>query len=153
LALLFTIPGIPVLYYGDELGLAGASDPDSRRVMPDLALLSLRQRRVLDVVHKLGTLRARTEALRTGARRTLVAERDTYVFTRAAASGSIAVVLVSKSEAPITIALAPDVLPPGGLVDAIDHTEFRVESGLATPVPMAPLSFRILTPRLSGDGF
>ena len=30
-ALTFTLPGIPVLYYGDEIGLAGANDPDNRR--------------------------------------------------------------------------------------------------------------------------
>ncbi len=29
----FSIPGIPVIYYGDEIGLAGANDPDNRRMM------------------------------------------------------------------------------------------------------------------------
>jgi cyclomaltodextrinase len=28
-----TIPGIPVIYYGDEIGLPGANDPDNRRMM------------------------------------------------------------------------------------------------------------------------
>ena len=36
LALIMTLPGLPVLYYGDETGLAGGSDPDCRRVMPTL---------------------------------------------------------------------------------------------------------------------
>jgi glycosidase len=34
LAALFTLPGIPQLYYGDELGLQGGTDPDNRRDMP-----------------------------------------------------------------------------------------------------------------------
>lgn len=34
LAAIFTLPGIPQLYYGDELGLDGRADPDNRRDMP-----------------------------------------------------------------------------------------------------------------------
>jgi len=34
LVLLFTLPGIPQLYYGDELGMYGDQDPDNRRSMP-----------------------------------------------------------------------------------------------------------------------
>lgn len=37
LALLMTLPGIPMLYYGDELGLLGGADPDNRRDMPGWA--------------------------------------------------------------------------------------------------------------------
>ena len=29
----FTSPGIPLIYYGDEIGLEGADDPDCRRCM------------------------------------------------------------------------------------------------------------------------
>ncbi|MGM0445957.1 MAG: glycoside hydrolase family 13 protein [Bacillota bacterium] len=36
LAILFllTFPGVPMIYYGDELGLKGGKDPDNRRCMP-----------------------------------------------------------------------------------------------------------------------
>lgn len=33
-ALLFTIPGAPMIYYGDEVGLEGSKDPDNRRCFP-----------------------------------------------------------------------------------------------------------------------
>jgi cyclomaltodextrinase / maltogenic alpha-amylase / neopullulanase len=32
-AFIMTIPGIPVIYYGDEIGMVGAGDPDNRRMM------------------------------------------------------------------------------------------------------------------------
>jgi alpha-glucosidase len=32
--LLFTYPGVPCVYYGDEIGLPGGGDPDNRRCMP-----------------------------------------------------------------------------------------------------------------------
>lgn len=37
LGLLMTLPGIPQLYYGNELGMYGANDPDNRRDMPGWA--------------------------------------------------------------------------------------------------------------------
>ncbi len=31
-AFIMTIPGIPVIYFGDEIGDPGGNDPDNRRV-------------------------------------------------------------------------------------------------------------------------
>jgi glycosidase len=33
IAFMWTIPGIPVMYYGDEFGMPGVGDPDNRRLM------------------------------------------------------------------------------------------------------------------------
>ena len=33
MAFMNTIPGLPVIYYGSEFGMSGASDPDNRRMM------------------------------------------------------------------------------------------------------------------------
>ena len=40
LVVLFTLPGIPQLYYGDELAQLGGRDPDNRRDMPRLGVLT-----------------------------------------------------------------------------------------------------------------
>jgi glycosidase len=143
LALLFTLPGIPVVYYGDEIGLAGATDPDSRRVMPRLSDLAPRQARVLGVARKLGALRAATEALRRGGRRTLHADRDTYAYTRTAKGGDTALVLLSKSTRATSLAVAANTLPDGKYVDAMTGEEVTFSHGEATSVAIAPLSFRI----------
>ena len=34
IALQFSLPGIPVIYYGDEIGMEGGEDPDNRRAFP-----------------------------------------------------------------------------------------------------------------------
>ena len=62
---LFTWPGVPCIYYGDEVGLEGNNDPFCRKTFPwdpakqDKALLSLYQR--------LAKLRKQNQALRYGA--------------------------------------------------------------------------------------
>jgi glycosidase len=150
LALLFTMPGIPVLYYGDEVGLAGASDPDSRRVMPDLPSLTLRQAHVVEITRRLGALRTEVEALRSGTMRTLLADRDRYAFIRETTNGSLAATLVSKSSEATTIALGgSDALPPGVYVDTMSGEQFAVSRSRIPSVPMLPMSFRVLVPTTS----
>src|SRR5206468_3894365 len=75
LAFVMTLPGVPVLYYGDEVGLAGGSDPDSRRVLPDVlgGVLPAPQQALLDQVSAIGRARRCSPALR-GARTVLLAD-------------------------------------------------------------------------------
>lgn len=40
LAAIFTLPGIPQIYYGNEIGMYGGADPDNRRDMPGWAWTS-----------------------------------------------------------------------------------------------------------------
>lgn len=77
--LLLTFPGAPSIYYGDEVGLPGKLDPDSRRGFPMEAHWDIY---VLKYHQKLIALRNKYPALRTGSYQILYAEGTVYVFVR-----------------------------------------------------------------------
>ena len=77
--MLLTFPGAPSIYYGDEVGLLGCLDPDSRRGFPIEADWEID---VLNYHKQLIALRHQYPALRTGLYQVLFAERTVYVFAR-----------------------------------------------------------------------
>jgi alpha-glucosidase len=62
--LAFTFPGVPFVYYGDEVGLEGGEDPDCRRAMPWDR--SVWDHALLERLRLLATLRRELRALREG---------------------------------------------------------------------------------------
>jgi len=101
--LLLTFPGAPSIYYGDEVGLPGALDPDSRRGFPLEAQWELD---VLDYHKQLIALRHKYAALRTGSYHILFAEGAVYVFARILGHEEI-VVAVNVSTEPAQISFEP----------------------------------------------
>ena len=94
-ALQFTLPGIPMVFMGDEFGLKGFNGEDSRTPMPwsDPARI-LEDLRPLYA--ELAGLRGALPALMDGGIRWLHAEGDVLVFVREHAEGSV---LVAASRA------------------------------------------------------
>jgi cyclomaltodextrinase len=73
-------PGAPCIYYGDEIGMEGNRDPDSRRAFPwDQRRWDTKLR---DYVKRCIALRKAYPALRRGEYRTLFAQGDIYAFGR-----------------------------------------------------------------------
>ena len=130
LVALLTQPGMPVLYYGDEVALAGAGDPDSRRVWPAENALSPAQTSVRALARRLGTLRACSPDLRAAERTPLFASADGWGYAR----GDVVVLLATKSGAPSIAAKA------GSYVDVLSGDSFV----LPGPVAMSALSARVL---------
>lgn len=77
---LLTSPGVPLIYYGDEIGLPGAGDPDNRRFM-QWSGLSVDQQWLRTRVAALGQLRKTHAALRRGKRAIISATDDTFVYS------------------------------------------------------------------------
>lgn len=77
--LLLTFPGAPSIYYGDEIGLEGGLDPDSRRSFPEPKSWN---HHLLDYHKKLIKLRHQYPALRRGKYQVLWAKENIYIFSR-----------------------------------------------------------------------
>jgi len=127
LTVLYTMPGIPYLYAGDEVAFPGGDDPDMRRNMlfaePDLADVQMakpgssppalipQQIALRDWTRKLGEARKASRALRRGQRITLLGnEGDLWVYAYKAGPKEIAIVAVNRGAAvnrTVSLALLP----------------------------------------------
>jgi len=129
LGLAFTVmltgPGIPLIYYGDEVGLAGGGDPDNRRLMPwgDEAL-NEHQLKLRGLVQQLSAARARYPVLSRGRRLTLSADQDTWLY-RAVGCGAGAdevTVALNRADSPRSVQL-----PQGSYLELLSGE--RLEGG------------------------
>lgn len=80
-AFIMTIPGIPIVYYGDEIGMVGAGDPDNRRPMR-FSGLNNRELITKEVCANLATLRKNHMALLFGNFNILKSEKEALVYSR-----------------------------------------------------------------------
>jgi glycosidase len=76
-----TIPGIPIIYYGDEFGMPGAGDPDNRRMMR-FDNLTPQEKHLKGTVEKLAHLRSNSMPLLYGDFKTIETGDKTYVYMR-----------------------------------------------------------------------
>lgn len=111
LAVLFTLPGVPYLYMGDEVAFGGGGDPDMRRNMlfdgageglTDLEMakpggapapLTEQQLDLRAWVQKLGQTRAASRAIRRGTRQSLLATADLWVYAWSEGSSRLIVAI------------------------------------------------------------
>lgn len=150
-AIVLTLPGAPVIWMGDEVGLAGADDPDNRRVMPEDDALSDDQRGVRDVVGLLGRARACMPALRRGARATLVADGPAWASQRDAGDGAPALLVVNAAGTALAVDVAPTAhLDDDAFVDVLGGPDATFSTGVATPLVLAPWTARLYVPAASG---
>jgi glycosidase len=129
-AVMMTNPGIPLIYYGDEIGLAGGGDPDNRRSMPWTdGSLNPHQRALRERVAKLAQIRGANPVLGRGRRTTLSADQDTWVYRMdGCGAGFRAVtVAINRADGPRSVSI-----PSGAYTDLMSD---RPASGGQVMVP------------------
>jgi glycosidase len=106
--LLFTIPGIPSLYYGSEYGIEGARDDWSDRALrPAWDEGWAKRPGAADLVRAIGkfaAIRRSCPALEPGGYRELLVAAEQFAFMREWAGERIAV-MVNGAEHPVTVSL------------------------------------------------
>lgn len=89
-----TWPGAPTIYYGDETGLCGWTDPDNRRTYPwgkeDLELI--------EFYRYMTGIRKRNQALRNGSLKPLLADQGLIAYGRFTKDNKCAVVVNTLEE-------------------------------------------------------
>ena len=92
-AMLYTLPGVPCVYYGDEIGMQGYRDPFNRAFF----CWDSHEERLRPVLAQLAQLRHSCEAFRTGELRVLRAEDGILHYQRIGKTET-AEIIVNRSE-------------------------------------------------------
>lgn len=139
----FTIPGVPVIYYGDEIGMPGAGDPDNRRMMRFGDQLKPREKAMLAEVTHIANLRQENMSLLYGDLQFLGNTKLTFSYLRNYFEKTAVVFLNASRESKTISVTLPESIHTDGLHENFGHSFTLNENTLTITLP--PVSFEILT--------
>jgi glycosidase len=107
---LMTARGIPMIYYGDEIGMRGGGDPDNRRDFPggwredarnafSAAGRTAEEQGIWEHVRRLAGLRSELAPLRHGSMTNLCVSEQCYGYARSSSEGSVVVLINNAPDA------------------------------------------------------
>ena len=146
--ILFTLPGAPCIYYGDEIGMEGEADPHCRACFEwDRRKWN---RRLYQHVRQMVALRRNSAALRTGRFDMLFAQGDVLAYARWDDTDLFIVVINNgKSQCECVLPLHKlQRLYPDALKDVQSGMAYPV-NGRTTPLTVPPLSWLVLQAKAS----
>jgi glycosidase len=129
-AWLLGLPGAPLMYYGDEYGQWGGSDPNNRLMWRNESALSADETATLAFVRKLGMARKSAAPMRRGGYVSLMnTSEDTLVWGRPTASSAGVVGITRLATAPtvtVNVATTVTLLPGTVLHDRLGGPDVTV---------------------------
>lgn len=129
----FTVRGIPCVYYGTEVMMAGGNDPDNRRMLGPEGIKKAAAGPVYAHIKKLNAIRSAAEALRKGTQTRLLVSEHQYAFRRDYGKGTAAVFLNKGDSSAL---LSAEGLPDGRYRELYTGEKIKVRNGrLSAEVP------------------
>lgn len=141
-AFILTIPGVPVIFYGDDIGMPGANDPDNRRMMR-FDNLSEEEASVQRSLRKMTKLRKTRMSLLYGDFNWLQVTDGTAVYSRTY-FGETTIVAFNKTNEAQQISVEMDESGQKQNFQVQFGSEQRLE-GNNLILELAPNSFEVLT--------
>ncbi len=139
-----TIPGVPVIYYGDEIGMPGGNDPDNRKMMRFKDLIP-EEEQLRDITSQLVHLRREYLPLTYGTFEPVKVSDKVYVYARKYFDQT-AVVVFNKDRIDRRVSFSsPFNIPTQDLKAEFGH-EFQTKRQ-SVQVDLPPFSFEIITNR------
>ncbi len=141
LSYLLSIPGIPTIYYGDEIGMTGAADPDNRRMMRFGNQLNNIEKENLEEISKLVHLRDNHPALRYGDFYILEADTNIFAYLRSDLNENVLIVLNKNPEMQNIDLEFPDFYKSKYIVDLFTGEKIKLSRNKAA-IPVKGIGFR-----------
>ncbi len=138
--LLMTLPQVPLIYYGDEIGLTGVGDPDNRRMMKFGRQLSREERAVLRHVSSLTNLRRVHPTLADGDLTVLLADDQSLVILRSGFDERILVAVHKGDAARRAEVRLPAWCPAPRYIQTLSGDGRATATDTTVTVQMSPLS-------------
>lgn len=177
-ALIMTLPGIPQIYYGDEVGLYGTGDPENRHSLPDWALNPLKRSVALGgeglslplpastfaYLSNLTRIRTQNPSLSIGSYRELWrqsgGEDNVLAYLRGDGNAPVLVVLNNSTKPTRTMTIPLRDLSPqertlfeeGNLLDDLLGGGTARMTADGCSIDLEALSAKVLKPRQAGEG-
>lgn len=144
-AFLFTMRGVPLVYYGDERGMTGAGDPDNRRMMIDEKEMAPAAREVFATVRALSDLRRARPSLYAGALVPVALGAEHLAFVKGHFDGDRLLVVLNRGLATELHVDVPSWMPAGSFKDLLGGKTYAARDGVLR-LPVEPHRFFVLEP-------